>query len=174
MVPPPYSGYFSTAATAAGALIGLLFVAVSFRHDTIFGAKATRGGEALAITAFTGLVNAFFVSMLALVPKANIGVGATIMAAISIFSIVRLDLRSYLRRGRGTVTIQLLSLIAYTTQLSQGLRLLVNSHASGAIEILAYLVFASMAVALQRAWSLLTGKHLAGKEASTARPDSAG
>lgn len=56
MVPGVYGAYFAAMATAAAALIGLLFVAVSVRDDTIFGPHAMPGGEALAITAFTGLV----------------------------------------------------------------------------------------------------------------------
>src|SRR5262249_36770230 len=73
MVPGAYDTYFAAMATAAAALIGLLFVAVSVRDDTIFGPKAMPGGEALAITAFTGLVSSFVVSLLGLIPKVNIG-----------------------------------------------------------------------------------------------------
>jgi hypothetical protein len=73
MVPGVYDAYLAAMATAAAALIGLLFVAVSVRDDTIFGPNAMPGGEALAITAFTGLVNSFVVSLLGLIPKTNIG-----------------------------------------------------------------------------------------------------
>jgi hypothetical protein len=75
MVPGVYDAYLAAMATAAAALIGLLFVAVSVRDDTIFGPNAMPGGEALAITAFTGLVNSFVVSLLGLIPKINIGFG---------------------------------------------------------------------------------------------------
>jgi hypothetical protein len=40
MVPSAYDAYFASLATAAAALIGLLFVAVSVRDDTIFGPHA--------------------------------------------------------------------------------------------------------------------------------------
>jgi hypothetical protein len=59
MVPGVYDAHLGAMATAAAALIGLLFVAVSVRDDTIFGPNAMPGGEALAITAFIGLVNSF-------------------------------------------------------------------------------------------------------------------
>jgi hypothetical protein len=93
MVPGAYDAYLAAMATAAAALIGLLFVAVSVRDDTIFGPNAMPGGEALAITAFIGLVNSFVVSLLGLIPKANIGEPAVIMAVISIVAIVRLQRR---------------------------------------------------------------------------------
>jgi hypothetical protein len=47
MVPGAFDAYLGAAATASAALIGLLFVAVSVRDDSIFGPKATPGGEAL-------------------------------------------------------------------------------------------------------------------------------
>ena len=94
MVPGVYDAYLAAMATAAAALIGLLFVAVSVRDDTIFGPNAMPGGEALAITAFTGLVNSFVVSLLGLIPKTNIGEPAVIMAVIGIVAIVRLQRRN--------------------------------------------------------------------------------
>jgi hypothetical protein len=45
MVPGAYDAYLGAAATASAALVGLLFVAVSVRDDSIFGAKATPGGS---------------------------------------------------------------------------------------------------------------------------------
>ena len=53
------------------------------------------GGEALAITVFTGLVNSFVVSLLGLIPKIRIGEPAVIMAVISIVAIVRLQRRPH-------------------------------------------------------------------------------
>src|ERR1700754_2894683 len=99
MVPSEYDAYLATTATAAAALIGLLFVAVSVRDETIFGPKAIPGGEALAITAFTGLVNSFVVSLLGLIPKINIGEPAVIMAVISIVAIARLQRRLHTARN---------------------------------------------------------------------------
>lgn len=157
MVPHAYDGYFSSAATAAGALIGLLFVAISVRSDTIFGQKSMAGGEALAITAFTGLVNAFFVSMLALIPAADIGIGAVIGAVISIVSLVRLNRRITVRRRTFSFA---LTLIAYAAQLIIGMILISRPHDSVQVQNLAYIIFASMAVALQRAWSLMRGRHI--------------
>jgi len=61
MVPSLYDAYRAAPATAGAALIGLLFVAVSVRDDSIFGPKAMPGGEALGIKGFTGLVNSVVV-----------------------------------------------------------------------------------------------------------------
>jgi hypothetical protein len=145
-------------ATAAAALIGLLFVAVSVRDDTIFGPNAMPGGEALAITAFTGLVNSFVVSLLGLIPKTNIGEPAVITAVISIVAIVRLQRRLHTGRNRIVLAI---TLLAYAAQLGFGVLLLVDPHDSDQLLNLSFIVFVTLIVSLQRAWSLLKGKHLA-------------
>jgi hypothetical protein len=157
MVPGVYDAYFAAMATAAAALIGLLFVAVSVRDDTIFGPNAMPGGEALAITAFTGLVNSFVVSLLALIPKINIGEPAAIMAVISSVAIVRLQRR--LHTGRN-LTVLAITLLTYAAQFGLGVLLFVDPHSDQLIN-LSIIVFVTLIVSLQRAWSLLKGKHLA-------------
>ena len=158
MVPGVYDAYLAAMATAAAALIGLLFVAVSVRDDTIFGPNAMPGGEALAITAFTGLVNSFVVSLLGLIPKTNIGEPAVVMAVIGIVAIVRLQRRLHIGSNRIVLAI---TLLAYAAQLGFGVLLLVDPHDSGQLLNLSFIVFATLIVSLQRAWSLLKGKHLA-------------
>jgi hypothetical protein len=153
-----YDAYFAALATAAAALIGLLFVAVSVRDDTIFGPNAMPGGEALAITAFTGLVNSFVVSLLGLIPKVNIGEPAVIMAVISIVAIVRLQRR--LHTGRNLIVLAI-TLLVYTAQFGFGVLLLVNPHDSEQLINLSIIVSVTLIVSLQRAWALLKGKHLA-------------
>jgi hypothetical protein len=116
------------------------------------------GGEALAITAFTGLVNSFVVSLLGLIPKVNIGEPAVIMALISIVAIVRLQRR--LHTGRNRIVLGI-TLLAYAAQLGFGVLLLVDPHDSDQLIQLSFIVFVTLIVSLQRAWSLLKGKHLA-------------
>jgi hypothetical protein len=156
MVPGAYTAYFAAMATASAALIGLLFVAVSVRDDTIFGPKAMPGGEALAVTAFVGLVSSFVVSLLGLTPKVNIGEPAVIMAVISIVAIVRLQHR--LHAGRNPIVLAI-TLLVYAAQFGFGVLLLVDPH-SDQLTNLSIIVFVPLIVSLQRAWSLLKGKHL--------------
>jgi hypothetical protein len=163
MVPGVYDAYLAAMATAAAALIGLLFVAVSVRDDTIFGPNAIPGGEALAITAFTGLVNSFVVSLLGLIPKINIGEPAVIMAMIGIVAIVRLQRRLHTGRNRIVLAITLLT---YAAQLGLGVLLLVDPHASDQLINLSIIIFVTLIVSLQRAWSLLRGRHLASARAT--------
>jgi hypothetical protein len=48
VVPDSFSGYFTAAASAAGALIGLLFVAISMRPEALLGANQSSRATALA------------------------------------------------------------------------------------------------------------------------------
>ena len=157
MVPSVYDSYFAAMATASAALIGLLFVAASVRDETIFGPKAMPGGEALAVTAFIGLVSPFVVSLLGLIPKVNIGEPAVIMAVISIVATVRLQRR--LHAGKNLIAL-IITLLAYAAQFGFGVLLLVDPHSDQLIN-LSVIVFVPLIVSLQRAWSLLKGKHLA-------------
>ena len=168
MVPGVYDAYLAAMATAAAALIGLLFVAVSVRDDTIFGPNAMPGGEALAITAFTGLVNSFVVSLLGLIPKINIGEPAVIMAVIGIIAIVRLQRR--LHTGRNLIVLAI-TLLTYAAQLGLGVLLLVDPHDSDQLINLSIIIFVTLIVSLQRAWSLLKGKHLASARGTAATGD---
>jgi len=157
MVPGVFVAYLAALATAAAALIGLLFVAVSVRDESIFGPRAMPGGEALAITAFTGLVNALVVSLLGLIPKVNIGEPAVVMAVVGLVAIVRLHGR--LHTGRNLLVLAV-TVAVYAAQLGLGVLLLVDPHSDQLIN-LSVVVFVTLIVSLQRAWLLLKGKHMA-------------
>jgi hypothetical protein len=158
MVPNEFIPYFTASAAAAGVLIGLLFVAVALRPETVFGDDAPAGGRALAGSAFTGLVNSFFISVVALIPQANLGVVGVTMALLSLWGTIRLQ-REVARREFHLVLL-ILSIGTYVYQFVVGVLLLVNPADNNQVFTLAYLVIASFAVALSRAWALLQGKHL--------------
>src|SRR4029077_18142354 len=100
---------------------------VSVRDDTIFGPNAVPGGEELAITAFTGLVNSFVVSLLGLIPKGNIGEPAVIMAVMGIVAIV--SLQRWLQTCRNLLWLEF-TFLAYAAYLGFGVLLLVDPHGS--------------------------------------------
>lgn len=153
MVPDSFIAYFTGAATAAGALVGLLFIAVSLRPEAVMGAGAQL--RAAAGSAFTALVNSFFVSLIALVPGTNLGYTAVIMAVISLYNTYRLH-RS-LSNGESALPLLALSLGAYLTQFVAGILLMVSPGFHSAVYTLAYVMVGSFATALGRAWSLVQG-----------------
>jgi hypothetical protein len=157
VVPDNFIGYFTGAATAAGALIGLLFVAVSLRPEAVLGTGAPAKAQAVAGSAFLALVNSFFVSLIALIPGTNLGYTAVIMALFGLYSTFRL----HRGLGRGeSATFQLaLALAAYLTQLVAGVLLIASPDRHSLVYTLAYVLVAAFGAALGRAWSLIQGRH---------------
>jgi hypothetical protein len=161
VVPAGFIGYFAAAATAAAALIGLLFVAASLRPESVLGEAAPPKARAMAGSAFTALVNSFFVSTIALIPHTSLGYTAAVMAVLSLYSTLRLHLG--LARHESAVLQLVLAVAAFTGQLGVGIALALRPHEQGLVYDVAYLLIGSFAVALRRVWSLMQGAHIARK-----------
>jgi hypothetical protein len=158
VVPDTFNGFFTAAASAAGALIGLLFVAISMRPEALLGANPSSRANALASSSFTGLVNGFFVSMAALIPGKNLGITAVISAALALAATSRLQRR--VGRAVTKVAVSALMAAAFVAQVAVGIGLLVRPHSTSLVTGIAWITIASLAVALLRAWSLLQGDGL--------------
>jgi hypothetical protein len=163
VVPDDFVVYFATAATAAGALIGLLFVAASLRPETVLGRDAPAAARAIASSAFTALVNSFFVSLIACIPDTRLGYPAAVMALISLWGTLRMQREMPHHDDRLLQFV--LALVTYLGQLGVGLASIISPRTDGYVEALAYLLIASFSVALRRAWSLLQGRHLPAEQA---------
>jgi hypothetical protein len=158
VIPAAFTGYFAAAATAAGALIGLLFVAISLRADSVLGDQAGPRGRAMSGSAFTALSNSFFVSLIALIPQASLGIEAAVLALLSLYNTIRLH--RGLARHEAAPHLLVLSLAAYLGQLVVGVLLIISPHDASLVYDMAYLLIASFAAALGRAWALVQGKHV--------------
>jgi hypothetical protein len=165
VVPDNYAGFFQAASQAAGALIGLLFVVVALRPGRILGPHADSAARGLAASSFTGLVNAFFASLLALIPGNNLGVGAAILAVISMYHTLRLHLG---RPGARHVVIFVASLLAYGFELFLAIAFVLHPHDAGIVNDLTFVLIGCFAVAISRAWQLMQSTAVAADEADTA------
>jgi hypothetical protein len=175
VVPSDYTGYFTAAAAAAGVLIGLLFVAIALRPETVFGEDAAAAGRAQAGSAFIGLVNCFFVSLVALIPQAGVGGVSVTIAIISLLATLRLH-REVAKQELQAVMLAA-SLAFYLFQLGVGLAVLFSPSSTWPVECVAYIIIGQISVALGRAWSLMEGRHLAAssrKDRTEHRPDRPG
>ena len=156
MVPSSYLEFMITAAGAAGAMIGLLFVAVSLRTEAVFGPSAPPKARTLAGSSFTGLVNAFSISLLAIVPKTNVGVGMALLAVACLVSTWTLQRRTLQQNPQYELLV--LSCLTYVAQFVGGVALILRPHLSWIVNGLCYVIFASFVIALTRAWSLIQGE----------------
>jgi hypothetical protein len=152
VVPSSYASFFDASSQAAGALIGLLFVVIALRPGEIVGPRADSASRGLAVSSFTGLVNAFFVSLLALIPGHNIGIGAAIMAVISLYHTLHLHLG---RPGARHIVVFAASLLSYGIELCLAIAYVFRPHDLDLVTDLTFVVIGCFSVALGRAWLLM-------------------
>lgn len=163
MVPQEFIAFFAASLTADGALIGLLFVAIAIEPERTFGDAAIQERELAASGAFTSLVNAFLVSMIALIPDLNIGWGVIFIAGVSLLNIM-IHAADKLRRGQRTFVRSLLytlsALVLYGLEILYGARIIQQPRNNlDALYTLIAVLVATYAVALTRAWTLLGGEN---------------
>jgi hypothetical protein len=166
VVPESIHDFFVASGSAAGALIGLLFVAISVASERL--ARAEAGGQhyriraAAAITAF---VNALAVSLFALIPVHKIGptsvavaiVGLTFVAA-ALLSLIRL------RQVRWDTLRDALFLIGlaitFVIQLIEAEDVITQPGDSGAVNTIAILVVVCFLIGIASAWQLVGGPSI--------------
>ena len=163
MVPPEFANFFIASTSAGAALVGLLFVAVSIAPEQMVTRRAPVERQAVAGSAFTALINAFFISLVALIPHLNIGSVIVpficlclVTTLIQAWQLMRLrkGWRSFLRRAFLVV----LSLVLYGLELLNALHLSFNPSQVGDLYGLILLLVGVFALGLIRAWELL-GVH---------------
>lgn len=162
MVSSDFFNFFIASAGAGAALVGLLFVAVSIAPEAIVTSKAPMERQAVAGSAFTALINAFFLSLVALVPHFNFG---SVVVPFSCLCLVTtliqarhllLHPKSWQSLLRRTFLV-LLSVGLYSLELVNGVQLLAApSFAQPAIVFeVVWCIIGAFAIGLTRAWQLL-------------------
>ena len=163
MVPAEYANYFIASTGASAALLGLLFVSVSIAPERIFGEAAQAGHQALALSAFTALANAFFISLSGLIPHvtfADFVIAAGIIAMSQSLSLLR-GARGWVRDRRliRGITLLVAGVTIYGGEIVLGIQLLGASNPGPLLTPMLELILAVFAIGLVRAWELLGAPH---------------
>jgi hypothetical protein len=167
VVPANLHEFFAASSGVAGALIGLLFVAISVSANRLASEEAQaqphRIRASAALTAFT---NALVVSLFGLLPGEEIGwtslavsVVGIIFIAASITSLVRLR-QANLRTARDLLFLVGLCVV-FAIQLTQGWAVIRDPANSGAVDNIAFEVVFCFLIGINRSWELIGGPDIA-------------
>lgn len=100
MVPADFHEFFAASAGVAGALIGLLFVAISVAGDRLARSEAPAQVHRIrAVAALTAFTNSLTVSLWALIPTEQIGIVSSVVATVGLL-FVAASLLSLVRLGQ--------------------------------------------------------------------------
>jgi len=86
--------------TVAGALTGLLFVALSVAPQRLMGANASVEQQSIAATAFTTLVDSLWISLVALLPDTGIRKASLVLGILGLTSTIGLTIRLWQARSQ--------------------------------------------------------------------------
>ncbi len=165
MTPESLHEFFAASAGVAGALVGLLFVAVSVTQERLAETGETqleRIGASAALTAFT---NALVISLFALLPghpdgptAISVSIVGLLFVIASLLSLVRV--RGVHRSDIGDFIFLVVLVVVFVLQLLNGIHISDRPHDKGGVDTLAILVIICFLIGIARSWSLIGGPEI--------------
>ncbi len=165
MIPEDFHDFFVAAAGVAGALVGLLFVAVSVTQERLSKEGESQIHRVRASAALTSFSNALAVSLFALIPGIGVGWTSAVVAilgmvfiAASLLSLIRL------RAQHGSPPRDALFLagqaVTLVIQLVAGISAIHSPDSTGDVRAIAIVVIVSFFIGVARAWELIGGPEI--------------
>lgn len=164
MTPESAHDFFVASASVAGALIGLLFVAISVAPERVLGPEASEVHGVRAAATLTAFSNALTVSLFALIPGFHVGGAATAVAILGILFIARalLGVAPAWRAGRfqlRDLSFLIGQFVVFVVQLVAAIKLDQNESSSGDLQTVCVVVVVCFLIGIERAWELVGGPH---------------
>jgi hypothetical protein len=174
MVPDSFTNFFIASTGAGAALLGLLFVSISISPEDKISENAEVERRVSAQGALTLLINAFFISLAALLPS-NYGMPVIIFAGICFVltlrnSITLLRPHPDASKLSSRLTVVIANLLAYLAQGYYGILLIMNPKNPAPVYSLTTLLLVVYVLGIFRAWQLLGGMRKKHKSQPLAYP----
>jgi hypothetical protein len=162
VVPDAFNTFFAASAGVAGALIGLLFVAISVAPELPKGESRIQM-DIRAGVAFSVLTDALVVSLFALIPGTQMGQVAVVVAGVGLATCLGLGVVLARTPAEGHRLRQVRMLVTqaavFVLQLLVGLRVDSHPHNVSNIRSLAVLTVVFFVVGIGRAWQLIGARE---------------
>jgi hypothetical protein len=164
VVPESFHSFFEGSADVAGALIGLLFVALSVSPVGLVGEDARVERQVSAGAAFSALVNTLVISLAGLLPGANLGDVGLALAAAGMVTTIGLIVVLYGERAskvrRREVRMLGLLILLYALQLANAIQLQGSAHPVPGISRQGGLCILFFVFGIARSWQLAGERDL--------------
>ena len=157
--------FFAASTGASATLLGLLFIAIAVEPKSIIGEQSPVESRSRASSAYTALINVFFVSLFGTIGTSGLPFLPLILAAVGLANTLGIGVNLWRESPHRMSTLSsgvglwLGSAVVYALELWFGWQLVRDPGNTEHIYALAYLLFGVYALALARAWELLGARE---------------
>ena len=164
MNPASFHDFFNGCASVAGALIGLLFVALSVSPEKLAGNDANAEHQVRAGAAFSALVNTLVIALVGLLPGASLGDAGIILSGAGLATTAALVIVLYRehqqRIRRGDVRMLAILVVLYGLQLTNAMQLEGSARGVSGIDRQGGLAILFFIFAIVRSWQLVGARTI--------------